>query len=94
MEITDVRNLWEMIATECKVKLNFNVFRIGEEHVGIPLEHGDDVETYDLLIDPNVKHNNSGSEFASWDATRAFPKLTDREHVFYLPCGNLRNDDW
>jgi len=96
MEITDARTLWEELATAYKTKLKFTVFQIGEEYLGIRLKDSDDVDTSALRIDQKVKDYNLCSEpsTSSSDTARTLAKMTDQEHVFYLPRGIPRNDNW
>jgi len=96
MEITDARTLWEKLATAYKAKLNFNVFQIREELLGIRLEDCDDVDSYASRIDQKVKHHNRCSEpsRSSSHARRTLAKMTDEEHMFYPLHGIPGNDDW
>jgi len=93
MKFTDVRTLWENLATAYKAKLKFNVVQIREELVGIRLEDCDNVDSYALWIDQKVKDYNICLEPLTSDA-KTLAKMTDEEHMLYLWCGIPRKDDW
>jgi len=94
MEITDARTLWENMVTAYKSKLKVNVFQIREQLLGIRLQDCEDVDTYALRIDQKVNDCNLCSEplTSLWAVTRTLARMTDEEHVFYLPRGKPRND--
>jgi len=84
MKITDARTLWEKPMMVYKATLEFNVFQMREELLGIRLEDCDDVDTYAVRIDRKFMDYTLWSEpfTSSSDTTRTLRKLTKQEDVF------------
>jgi len=103
--VDDAKTLWEKLASAYKSKLKPNIFEIREDLWSIKLQDCGDVDNYASQIDWNIKDytlctgpiapSTAGIDAADTDANaKSIAKMSEQEHIFYLHCGNPRNDEW
>jgi hypothetical protein len=96
--VDDAKTLCEKLASTYKSKLKLNIFEISEDLWRIKLQDSGDVDNYALRIDHKVKDENfcAGPSTTTTDAdtAKAITKMSEQVHIFYLICGDPRNDEW
>ena len=99
MGVKDAKELWEMLATAYRTKLQLNILDIREDLLNFRLEDCEGVDSYISKIDEKVSVYNlcadsTGTTETGGHDLDTIPEMSKQEHVFYLLRGVPRNDEW